>query len=202
MKEEDSLLETYNTAMRALAAVCNKEQLSKEFWYPYKRVREMVGTEKCLAAVERILLGRGDRDPFPSPRTFLNEALRDDKTTTSPEEIAAKISGAIARFGHTNPEGARKFIGEIGWEIVQIEGGWSKLCGSTKEHQIPALKAQWRNLAQKKVEAKADQILQKMLSLPEERRQLSEDASPKSDSRPVIDLREYRESDEPPPETE
>lgn len=50
----------------------------------------------------------------------------------SPEEmareIAARIGGAIVKFGHPNEGEARIYIGPDGWNIVQRSGGWNHLC--------------------------------------------------------------------------
>lgn len=50
----------------------------------------------------------------------------------SPKEIAvdigATISKAVTKFGWSNPEGAKEAIGPIGWQVVQVFGGWSHLC--------------------------------------------------------------------------
>lgn len=43
-------------------------------------------------------------------------------------DVASRIPHAITRFGHSNPEEARAYIGEVGWDIVQSSGGWSYLC--------------------------------------------------------------------------
>lgn len=57
------------------------------------------------------------------------------------------IVEAMSRFGYTNPESARAFIGELGWKVVQREGGWQSLCERTTNDDLPILKAQWRELA-------------------------------------------------------
>lgn len=43
-------------------------------------------------------------------------------------EIAARIEGAIVKFGHPNEAEARNYIGAEGWGIVQRYGGWNHLC--------------------------------------------------------------------------
>lgn len=44
------------------------------------------------------------------------------------QEIAARITGAIAKFGWCNAREAEAFIGPVGWGIVQRQGGWSYIC--------------------------------------------------------------------------
>lgn len=43
-------------------------------------------------------------------------------------EIAARIVGAVPKFGWCNAREAEKFIGPEGWEIVRRQGGWSYIC--------------------------------------------------------------------------
>lgn len=43
-------------------------------------------------------------------------------------EIAARIEGAIVKFGHPNRLEAKEFIGEEGWAVVERYGGWGHLC--------------------------------------------------------------------------
>lgn len=62
-------------------------------------------------------------------------------------EASNRIVEAIDRFGWTNPKEAQAFIGELGWLVVQREGGWETICENTTARQLPTLKAQWRELA-------------------------------------------------------
>jgi len=43
-------------------------------------------------------------------------------------EVAARIVGAVTKFGWPNGRAAREFIGEEGWRIVELQGGWSHIC--------------------------------------------------------------------------
>lgn len=62
-------------------------------------------------------------------------------------EASNKIIEAMARFGWTNLDKAREFMGEIAWGVVVREGGWAQLCERAKNDDLPILKAQWRELA-------------------------------------------------------
>lgn len=62
-------------------------------------------------------------------------------------EASNRIVQAMSRYGWTNEERAQEFIGELGWMIVQREGGWRDLCQRTTNDDLPILKAQWRELA-------------------------------------------------------
>jgi hypothetical protein len=62
-------------------------------------------------------------------------------------EAASRIPEAMKRFGYPDSTAAREFIGELGWRVVEREGGWEKLCHRVTTDQLPTLKAQWREMA-------------------------------------------------------
>jgi len=62
------------------------------------------------------------------------------------EEVAGLIEGAISRHGSWNEGEARAMIGEVGWEVVRITGGWTKLCDCQTD-ELPSLRRQWRELS-------------------------------------------------------
>lgn len=62
-------------------------------------------------------------------------------------EIVERIKEAISKFGYADGAGARKYIGELGWKIVQGLGGWTKLCESDFLYNS-SLIAQARNRAE------------------------------------------------------
>lgn len=81
--------------------------------------------------------------PLPSViREQINGNVKDQAMDAS-----SRILEAMGRFGWTNPDGARGYIGEIGWDVVMREGGWTSLCERTTNKELPILKAQWRELA-------------------------------------------------------
>lgn len=87
---------------------------------------------------------RNDRFPLPAKlKARVGLAI-------SPEDAAIQISGrilgAVAAIGPYRPQEAREAIGEIGWHVVQAEGGWQTIC-EIKTDDIPIRKAQWRNMA-------------------------------------------------------
>lgn len=67
---------------------------------------------------------------FPLPAQIREIVCPEDHI--SPEakaaETAARILGAVPKYGYTNPSDARAFIGEEGWQAVQRQGGWMFLC--------------------------------------------------------------------------
>lgn len=61
--------------------------------------------------------------------------------------ILDRIITAVNKFGWPQGEQARAFIGELGWRVVQFNGGWTELCQSNFIHN-PGLLAQARNRAE------------------------------------------------------
>lgn len=43
-------------------------------------------------------------------------------------EAVARIVQSLSRFGGYRSEDAKAFIGELGWEVVKRQGGWTELC--------------------------------------------------------------------------
>lgn len=74
------------------------------------------------------------RDPknraFPLPAQIRDIVDPVETPEERAREIAARIEGAIVRFGHPNEAEARHHIGDEGWSIVQRYGGWSHLCAN------------------------------------------------------------------------
>lgn len=90
---------------------------------------------------------------FPRPVSklvaLIKEPIDDDSTA---REVAARIVAAIPKFGWCNQEAAKNFVGEIGWAVIEKQGGWPYLC----EHygvdiQMSAFQAQVRDLAKSQI---------------------------------------------------
>jgi hypothetical protein len=65
---------------------------------------------------------------FPLPAQIRALVAPDVDPESAAREIAARITGAITKFGWCNATEARAFIGEVGWGIVERQGGWMHLC--------------------------------------------------------------------------
>lgn len=61
-------------------------------------------------------------------------------------EAASRAIAALSKFGYTNPDRAKEFIGELGWEAIRLMGGWTRLCETTTPDQNEILRAQLRDL--------------------------------------------------------
>lgn len=72
------------------------------------------------------------RDPkhktFPLPAQIRNLVAPVVDPEAQGREIAGRCVEAIKTFGWAQPEGARAFIGEIGWSVIKSVGGWNYFC--------------------------------------------------------------------------
>lgn len=105
--------------------------------------------------------------PFERVANAIKEARLDPKTTRFPLpavirakiitvgpsdedqaiEAANRIVAAVSKHGWCNHEAARASIGELGWRVVSMEGGWRSVCEMLSADNLTSLKAQWRGLA-------------------------------------------------------
>lgn len=65
---------------------------------------------------------------MPMPAQIRDMIVRVETPEEKAREIAARIEGAIVKFGYPNGQEARAYIGEEGWEVVTRYGGWGHLC--------------------------------------------------------------------------
>lgn len=85
------------------------------------------------------------RMPLPMElKSILNPKLDGDDQA---REAAARIITAIPKFGYMNGGLAREFIGELGWEVVKLQGGWGYLCQHHQSENDGVLQAQCRELS-------------------------------------------------------
>lgn len=102
---------------------------------------------KVVAAVKEIR-----RDPkttrFPLPALIRARIL---PMATSDEdravEAATRIAAAVRMYGWTNEDRAKLYVGELGWRVVEIDGGWQNVCETLTQDNLGTYRAQWRQLA-------------------------------------------------------
>lgn len=133
--------------LTALAQLCNFS-LSPTILELYDTNLRRLGYQALCNAIDQVIIRRKSRDPFPS----ISEIAGIIEPSTDPEleaiEAANRIVEAITRYGYTNPERAKEFIGELGWRVVTREGGWENICRSVQSYDaLSTHKAQWRQLA-------------------------------------------------------
>jgi len=120
---------------------------------------------KSLAeAIEKIRIDP-KQEFFPRPAKIIEimEGNRKDEAL----EAVGRIITAMGKFGSHNLEKSKAFIGELGWRVVDREGGWASLCQRTTDQDLPILKAQWRDMAvalQNRASAGRDNEAPKMLN--------------------------------------
>jgi hypothetical protein len=90
---------------------------------------------------------------FPRPISKLVALIHspiDDESVA--KESAARIVAAIPKFGWCNREDAKAFIGEVGWAVVEKQGGWQYICEHYgKEISMSTFQAQARDLAKSQI---------------------------------------------------
>ncbi len=93
-------------------------------------------------------------NPVQSPDTMANE-------------VASRVRSAIPMFGWPNPQEARAYIGELGWAIVERNGGWQYLCENLGvELSQLTFHAQARDLAKAMIESEKLGLGNMPISLP------------------------------------
>lgn len=114
------------------------------------------GTEKLRNALKSLL-----RESRRFPTIAEVEAAMGLKGATDEElanEASSRIAGAMTKYGSArfngNYDRQREYIGELGWRVVELLGGWQNLCNSIDDNdQLPTFKAQWRGLAMSQASA-------------------------------------------------
>lgn len=116
-------------------------------------VVEMYAEDLAEFAPEQIAsaLKQMRRDPkvrrFPLPAEIAALIAPPITPEDDAKEAATRILGAVPKFGWANPTDARAYIGELGWRVVEMQGGWQYLCETLKPSMVPTLQAQFRELA-------------------------------------------------------
>lgn len=84
---------------------------------------------------------KNTRFPLPSQiRNILNQNINDEDKA---RDATGRIITAISKYGYSNPIEAKEYIGNLGWKVVERQGGWSTLCERVQNDQIPIYQAQW-----------------------------------------------------------
>lgn len=116
---------------------------SRELLNAYVEDLEDLDLNALGVAIKR---ARRESKFFPLPAVIREYIL--GSTKDEAQEAAGKIVEAIHKFGWPNPDKARALIGELGWKVVEREGGWENLCKSIQDYsELGMRKAQWRELA-------------------------------------------------------
>lgn len=67
---------------------------------------------------------------MPSPGALRALARPELNSKQEAIRVVDLIKDAVRRFGWTDPCGAKNFLGEQTWQVVERLGGWSRICES------------------------------------------------------------------------
>jgi hypothetical protein len=110
---------------------------------------------QVLDAMRRLRRQPGRRQ-FPLPADIRDSANpQGGSIQAQSNDIAGRISAAIGRFGYTQQETARTYLGELGWLVVCRMGGWRALCTSLTTSEMGTFRAQCRDLCKAQLEMEA-----------------------------------------------
>lgn len=146
MRGNDLERENLIGALLVLSEACQRN-ISKELLSAYiENIKpHYVEASKFLRLKLREVRGPNS---FPSIAEILEGiGLKKVEAKDEAREASTRIVDAVSRFGHTNHDLAKKYIGELGWLVVQRQGGWVSLCDLLTYDNMPTLQAQWRELA-------------------------------------------------------
>jgi hypothetical protein len=107
--------------------------------------------DAVVEAMQRIRREAGRRFcPLPGDIRALVEAKASPAGEAN--EIAGRILTAMTRYGYTQPARAEAFIGDIGWSVVQLQGGWRHICNTLLADDSRTFFAQCRDVARSLLE--------------------------------------------------
>lgn len=143
--------------MKALSALGNVCGVSLDDFLIDRYVErlEKYGYREVTARICRLIDNPPANRRIPSPgeiAAFFGEVNVSDEDLA--RDAAARIKGAVSRFGYPNWEEARRHIGALGERIVLMMGGWNNVCDYKTEHDLDVALAQAREWA--KVHVKKD----------------------------------------------
>lgn len=142
--------ESFLNRMRALAKLCNFA-LDATIISLYEMGLQPYGLENASRAIEQLIFSRRDREPFPSVRSIVELIMPSTNDEFEAIEAAARIIQSVSKFGYSGASEARKFMGELGWRIVERFGGWMTVCETMNSDNIGILHAQFRQLAKSQI---------------------------------------------------
>lgn len=115
------------TTLAALAKTCSFS-LTPELIEFYDEGLSGLGYGPVSNAIKEILLNRRAHERFPSIRDIRDRLEPTSTIDGATQELLTRVISAIPEFGYNDPEGARRFMGEIAWEALPGAYGWSEFC--------------------------------------------------------------------------
>lgn len=139
-------LQAFRVRLTALAGMCN-HTLTPDMIALYERNLSVMGYDAVVAALDEVITRRRSRDAFPSIRELIELIQPEADPEAEAVEAASRIIHAVSRIGPYRPQDARVLIGELGWLVVEREGGWTRICESLTDDNLTTMRAQWRQIA-------------------------------------------------------
>ena len=126
-----------------LASVLTDKSFSTQKAMAYASVLKHLSDEEFKTACGQV--GIRFRN-VPPPIEFMRIVRPEIDIDAEANESAARITGAIAMFGYTNPKEAEAYIGALGWSVVEKFGGWQHICENLLANQTGTFRAQIRDV--------------------------------------------------------
>lgn len=138
-----------------------KDKFVIEFWYNAFKNDNFNELKTCILQMGASCEG------FPTIKkikTLMNTGLESDDQLG--DDVAARIEHSISRFGYSNPEEAKEYIGEAGWTVVSNLGGWDRVC-EVRIDELASSRRQWREFAKVIIQKSRSGVLDHGPMLPE-----------------------------------
>lgn len=97
-----------------------------------------------IAEVERgikLLLCNPEVKFFPLPAVIRDAVERKMGVPDATQELLSRAISAVTRFGWSDPEGAKVFVGPIVWGALPGVTGWEEFCRAGDEGALPIMAA-------------------------------------------------------------
>ncbi len=148
----------FHQALNALAAMC-QFTLTEDIISIYDRALAVYGYQTAVKALQKEILTRKSKDPFPS----VSDLLRGVESGSEGEaiEVASKVWDAVSRFGWTGRKPAVEWVGPVGSEVID-RVGWPWLCEQDSSAGN-TIRAQLRDIAKAIIERKKSDTVDKLL---------------------------------------
>ncbi len=160
--------------------------LSKEIIAIYDQELSSLGYDRASFAIEAIIKNRRSRDPFPSIADIRDVIEPKIDPRLQAADVASRIMSAVPKFGsgrYQSGDGLKELhakvkehIGELGWEVVKVMGGWFRVCEQLEDTDTGTFRAQVRELAESTYRRAEAGLLNQLPALPAPR---GKDSEPK-----------------------
>ena len=111
-------------------------------------VEDLVAIEpEDLIKAVRIYRNDPKNERFPLPAKLKAMVVPANTDEDQARDASARIIASVSKFGPYQEQRAKEYIGELGWLVVQRQGGWRATVEALTYDNQGQLQAQWRDLA-------------------------------------------------------